>query len=327
MFRAPLLIAMMVSSLFALATPVVAGILGGGETTTLEVSPPNPTEDDLVTLKLSGNWWNTCVPRYPAVSVVGNVIQITTAGAPPNASCPVVCGQAITPWTLPVPVGLLPAGSYEVAMTYTLCGAQESVLVHPSTFAVQPDELVLDHFKCYRVDLEDPRPGEFSGQHKVTLDDQFEQELGATVRRPEMLCNPVSKNGEEIQNPDAHLVCYKTTPPTQQPPFEKREVIVNNQFGQQTLRVKNRDNLICVPSQQVEALQCGGITGQQCASTEVCDLRDATCAVVDLAGVCVPRPEVCTTEVTPVCGCDGVTYPNNCERIKASVTLAHPGRC
>jgi hypothetical protein len=47
-----------------------------------------------------------------------------------------------------------------------------------------------------------------------------------TVRRPELLCNPVSKNGEEIKNPDEHLVCYQTKPPAQQPPFGKREVIV-----------------------------------------------------------------------------------------------------
>lgn len=76
-------------------------------------------------------------------------------------------------------------------------------------------------------------------------------------------------------------------------------------------------------------LPCGGIAGQQCASNETCNLRDATCSIIDLAGVCVPRPpgDVCITLFDPVCGCDGVTYSNDCERIKAGATLAHPGAC
>ena len=32
------------------------------------------------------------------------------------------------------------------------------------------------------------------------------------VVEPRLLCNPVEKNGEDIQNPDDHLVCYKVEP-------------------------------------------------------------------------------------------------------------------
>lgn len=196
--------------------------------------------------------------------------------------------QNIDGFSPPDPVHVVGALITEPDCVGPPCAVPIVGCIEDNTIAPCPDVYNTDHFKCYRVDLEDPRPGQFSGQHRVTLDDQFEQEPGATVRRPELLCNPVSKNGEEIKNSDEHLVCYQTRPPAQQPPFGKREVIVSNQFGRQTLRVKNRDNLVCVPSRKAEAPQCGGITGQQCASKETCDLRDATCSIFDVAGVCVP---------------------------------------
>jgi Kazal-type serine protease inhibitor domain len=40
-----------------------------------------------------------------------------------------------------------------------------------------------------------------------------------------------------------------------------------------------------------------------------------------------PPPEVCPTVWDPVCGCDGITYGNDCERLRAGVELAHAGAC
>ena len=80
-------------------------------------------------------------------------------------------------------------------------------------------------------------------------------------------------------------------------------------------------------SDPADVLACGGIAGIQCDADEVCDLKDETCSIPDLQGVCVPRPEACTAEFLPVCGCDGVTYSNDCVRQMNSATLAHAGVC
>lgn len=72
---------------------------------------------------------------------------------------------------------------------------------------------------------------------------------------------------------------------------------------------------------------CAGIAGAPCPANEVCDLRDASCSIVDLGGTCTPRPHACPEIVQPVCGCDGVTYANDCERLRAGATLASVGGC
>ncbi len=72
---------------------------------------------------------------------------------------------------------------------------------------------------------------------------------------------------------------------------------------------------------------CGGLAGVPCAEGEYCAYDEASCGAADRTGVCRPRPELCTLEYGPVCGCDGETYGNACEAASAGVSIAHRGEC
>lgn len=75
---------------------------------------------------------------------------------------------------------------------------------------------------------------------------------------------------------------------------------------------------------------CGGFTwppNPPCESGEFCELPPGTCNIADLPGTCQAIPDVCPLYLDPVCGCDGRTYGNDCERQRAQVALDHPGAC
>ncbi len=93
---------------------------------------------------------------------------------------------------------------------------------------------VLDHFKCYEIEAP-------PFEQDVTLEDQFGTE-DTKVRGLVSLCNPVDKNGEGINDPTAHLACYRI-----KGELGKRDVLLENQFGAQTVTVAKPETL-CVPS-------------------------------------------------------------------------------
>ncbi len=104
------------------------------------------------------------------------------------------------------------------------------------------DELastIVDHYKCYKVNV----IGDFQTREPVTLEDQF---LMGTfeVGEPNMLCNPVDKNGEGIINPDNHLVCYVVSEN-----FRKTNIHTHDQFGREILDIEEVKEL-CVPSEK-----------------------------------------------------------------------------
>lgn len=73
----------------------------------------------------------------------------------------------------------------------------------------------------------------------------------------------------------------------------------------------------------------GGLPPASCQSTEDCSpgwLCDKPECLVT-AGSCVPWPAICSPNPDPVCGCDGVTYWNDCIRLRSEAQRSHPGQC
>lgn len=82
----------------------------GLKTAEIAIDPPSPTVDDAISVRLSGVWPDSCVPRDPQVRITGNEVRIDTAGPPAG----ILCLTVLTPWELPVDVGPLPAGTYRL---------------------------------------------------------------------------------------------------------------------------------------------------------------------------------------------------------------------
>jgi hypothetical protein len=63
-----------------------------------------------------------------------------------------------------------------------------------------------------------------------------------------------------------------------------------------------------------------------CGPGSFCEGMEGQCGS-GLRGRCADRPATCEGVIDPVCGCDDVTYNNDCERQVAGVWLAHAGPC
>jgi hypothetical protein len=62
-----------------------------------------------------------------------------------------------------------------------------------------------------------------------------------------------------------------------------------------------------------------------CQADEFCECPPGTCSAT--GGTCVARPSVCFDLFAPVCGCDGTTYANDCQRRTAGVCKQANGPC
>jgi hypothetical protein len=124
----------------------------------------------------------------------------------------------------------------------TLCNPAEKDGVPMATAA--------NHLKCYRV-----RGMEKFVPLTVTAADQFETKT-VQVLKPLLLCNPVDKNGEGIEDPACHLVCYRIKDAVGQPPFSPVSVVVEDQFWSETLGALSGECRkvahLCVPSTKTE---------------------------------------------------------------------------
>jgi hypothetical protein len=100
-----------------------------------EVVSQNPSSSDVVTITLSGEWPDGCIPNDSAVSVTANQIYFDVIlDYPPDT----VCTLSIEPWTRTESVGPLSPGKYSV---YTRLIGDPAV---PETYALITEFVIAD---------------------------------------------------------------------------------------------------------------------------------------------------------------------------------------
>ena len=73
---------------------------------------------------------------------------------------------------------------------------------------------------------------------------------------------------------------------------------------------------------------CGGFAGLTCDATEYCAyVEGQLCGATDASAFCMARPNACDAVLSPVCGCDGKTYPNACAAALAGFGYVSQGAC
>jgi hypothetical protein len=85
----------------------------------MSVDPANPDPSSNIIATLSGDWNDACPPNMADVIRTGPEIDIDLWRDPP----PGFCLTVITPWSLQVPIGALPTGTYSVYSTYFISGS------------------------------------------------------------------------------------------------------------------------------------------------------------------------------------------------------------
>jgi hypothetical protein len=147
-------------------------------------------------------------------------------------------------------------------LTFVACDNEGPVQV---TTAPAPRAVVItadleggtDHFTCYEA-IED----DAGTSATVTLDDQWQTLTNVGVSNILEFCNPTEKTVDEstttIEEPEAHLAFYELT---QKLPSIKKRVTIDNQFGQQVLRVA-APKLLAVPTVKNEVGDLGDVEGE-----------------------------------------------------------------
>jgi uncharacterized repeat protein (TIGR01451 family) len=213
--------------------------LGGSLTYTLTVTNngPDPSTDSTVTDTLpAGVTFVSATPSQGTCSQAAGTVTCTLGPLAPGASA-----------TIQIVVTVDPTAVSPLSDTATVTGVETDPLAANNSATAETTispPTALDHFKCYKT----RQVGTKFDPRRVVLTDQFTTER-VNVVRPEAFCNPVDKDGSGINDPSAHLACYKIhdVRGDEFPKFKKERVDVTDQFGTHRLLLKKTRSL-CLPA-------------------------------------------------------------------------------
>jgi len=68
-------------------------------------------------------------------------------------------------------------------------------------------------------------------------------------------------------------------------------------------------------------------TDSDCSSNQICQKDVGTCTDNFIVGLCLEKPQHCFKIYDPVCGCNNVTYENDCYAFGSGINIAYSGEC
>jgi Kazal-type serine protease inhibitor domain len=129
-------------------------------------------------------------------------------------------------------------------------------------------------------------------------------------------CSPIDDTG----TPATCVTIPTTCPAMYSPVCGCDGKTYDNDCARQAASVQKRANGECCQDDASCALP------SMPAMSMFCHFRPGTCRDPS-GGVCTAMPFVCTIQYDPVCGCDGITYGNDCARQQAGVSKSSHGPC